>query len=353
MFAIGSHTSYGGTGEAGVGDVHHLVYHTACDTCQSRQELEEDTDNPGHWYCRQCWIKWGQGKGVSDVHHLVYHTCDTCQSRQELEEDVDNPGRWYCRQCWVKWGLDQQSRTVNTASANVEDRSTSPTKRAKLSSSAAPRGYTNASARSACNAVAEDSSAIKQTYADCLRDCDKSTYGIPEQAFQRPNGWADKKGAAAEATIELLSKLQPTTDNLNYNSSSSEDDIPGAAPQPPKVGLSRGEKTFIRALPYCIPLDAGFHVTPKNGSGICFCPCGPNLRPWRGDHNIIMNRDQECSKASFTPNALMDHLKKKGGKFREHDIKGKVVERGVWDIYHHAAEVYLKVLYTDWHGQGK
>jgi len=206
--------------------------------------------------------------------------------------------------------------------------------------------------------IPETEDAYKQAYSDCLRDCDKPTYPVSRQAHQMRMGWTKSKAAAVEATIKQLSNI-PRSDNDDGDNgyddgySSSDDSYPpgpGASYGKNKLqkGLTPGEIKFIRALQCCPPLDAGFQVVRSLSSKICYCPCGPNVEPWRKKHGILLGG--ECAKSNFTPNYLMDHLKMQGGVYEEKE-RGRKVQRPLRDIYHYATKVYLQHLYRDWNGK--
>ena len=197
---------------------------------------------------------------------------------------------------------------------------------------------------SACKiSIPPDEQANKDAFLSCLRDIDRSLDYINEQAHQWPDGWDKKKRDAAEKTIQALSNLPRQDDN--YDDSDESDPFGRTTNPATTVGLSVAEKNFINALPSCIPLSSGFLVIRPNASNICWCPCGPNLKPWRDSFRLYVT--YICDNHKFTPNALMDHLKKGGGCYEE---KKKFVPLG--DIYHHATKLYLQNLFADWFGKG-
>ena len=201
--------------------------------------------------------------------------------------------------------------------------------------------------------IPETEEDYKNEYINCLRKCDQGLFGVSNQAHQVPrNNWNKMKRIAVDQTLQKLSSIQRTNNNnMNDQYYSSDESVPpgNSGQRGPSTGLTSGEKKFITAFQHCLPLNAGFHCLRK--SKICYCPCGPNLEPWRKKHNIF-GVDRKCTQASFEPNALMDHLKKEGGVFEETE-KGRNVTRPLCDIFHYAARVYLEFLYADWHGKGK
>lgn len=142
--------------------------------------------------------------------------------------------------------------------------------------------------------------ANKAAYVECLRECDQELFNVSNQAHEVPRpGWDEMKQNAVEQTLKELEhiKRQDYNDNEEYYSSSDESLPPGCSgsPKKPSTGLTQGEIKFITAFQYCLPLNAGFQVL--RGSGICYCPCGPNLGPWRSKHEIFC--DRICTKKSF------------------------------------------------------
>lgn len=215
----------------------------------------------------------------------------------------------------------------------------------------------------------EEEVANRKAFEDCLRDIDKAVsvwklaHQIPKDRWNEEVGrfetWDERKKHAMEATIESISKAlmsgEITRSNQTQddsNSDSSDATYPPRASRSKTIGkqLSPTEESFIKALPYCLPLDRGFHVTDKVASKICYCPCGPNVAPWRAAHHVSL--DGDCAKYSFQPNWLMDHLKMEGGVFEEREQKKKV-KRDLRCMYHYAAAEYLRKLYADWHVDGK
>jgi hypothetical protein len=218
--------------------------------------------------------------------------------------------------------------------------------------------------------VSEEEVANRKAFEDCLRDIDKAVpvwklaHQLPKDRWNEEESkfesWNERKKCAMEATIESISKdlmsgkiARPHQGQNECDSDSSDATYPPRAGRTDKTNgkqLSPMEESFIKALPYCLPLDRGFHVTEFSASEICYCPCGPNVEPWRKAHQVFPN---VCDKTKrFQPNALMDHLKKEGGVYEEREQKKKV-KRDLHCMYHYAAAEYLRLLYADWHGKGK
>ena len=218
--------------------------------------------------------------------------------------------------------------------------------------------------------VTEEERANKKAFEDCLRDIDKAlpvwklAHQLPRDRWNenesKTETWNQREKNAVDATIKSLGKdlmsgriTGPGQSQYECESDSSSDDSypPGASRQKtPQRDLFTMEKRFIIALPHCLPLNRGFHLTEFRASEICYCPCGPNVKPWRENNQIEL--DEDCDqKKKFQPNDLMDHLRKEGGVYEEKE-QGKKVKRDLNCMYHHATEVYLRNLYKDWHGTG-
>jgi hypothetical protein len=193
----------------------------------------------------------------------------------------------------------------------------------------------------------------KDAFLACLREMDRSLDGVSEQAHQLPKGWDERKQSAVEKTLQELAKIPRASMNDDDEESEDSDPFGRTTISAPTVGLSLDEKKFIEALPFCIPLDSGFHVVRPNASEICHCPCGPNLQPWRQRYTLHISHICGKNTKKFTPNALMDHLKVEGGCY-EAKTQGMVgkVQYPLNDIYHHATRTYLQHLYGDWFKKG-
>jgi len=218
----------------------------------------------------------------------------------------------------------------------------------------------------------EEEEANRIAFKNCLREMDKDL-PVCKMAYQNPRErwneeehkfetWIEKERNAALATIASINKdlesgiitkpNQSLSNHYECDSDSSDDYPPGVSHNStPQRGLSPMEMRFINALPYCLPLNRGFHVDDSFGSEICYCPCAINVGPWRSKHEINFDDDQICKhKERFGPNALMAHLYSESNIL---DEKGQLVTtKSLRCIYHYAAAMYLRLLYTDWHGEG-
>ena len=190
----------------------------------------------------------------------------------------------------------------------------------------------------------------RDQYIAAIRDQDKSTTHVPLQAFIVKEGHneIEQRKAAARKVLEELQKLtSDPTGGCQYDTSDSEDDyVQAPAKQNKGPVLTQTHRNFILALPYCVPLDAGFNVVSCRigDDKHCSCPCGRMLKPWREQLGILFDSNEECKATSFAPNDLLDHLKEEGGVYTTK--RGFIPLR---DIYHHGARLYLKYLYSDWH----
>ena len=209
--------------------------------------------------------------------------------------------------------------------------------------------------------VTEEEQANRKAFEDCLRDMDKAlpvwklAHQLPmdrrnEKENSKVETWNERETYAMEATITSISEdLMSGRISRTWQSQDSDSDDESYPPRQktsPK-DLSPMEKRFIEALPRCIPLNRGFHVTVFAASEICYCPCGPNVEPWRNQNKIFIDACKQ--KKRFQPNDLMDHLRKEGGVYEEKE-QGKKVKRPLKCLYHYAAGEYLRILYADWHG---
>ena len=214
---------------------------------------------------------------------------------------------------------------------------------------------------SANDDVTEEEHANRKAFEDCLRDMDKAlpvwklAHQLPmdrrnEKENSKVETWNERETYAMEATITSISEdLVSGRISRTWQSQDSDSDDESYPPRQktsPK-DLSPMEKRFIEALPRCIPLNRGFHVTVFAASEICYCPCGPNVEPWRNQNKIFIDACKQ--KKRFQPNDLMDHLRKEGGVYEEKE-QGKKVKRPLKCLYHYAAGEYLRILYADWHG---
>ena len=136
--------------------------------------------------------------------------------------------------------------------------------------------------------------ANKAAYVECLREVDQELFHVSNQAHEVPRpGWDEMKQNAVENTLKELEHIKRQDYNDNEEYYSSDESLPpgcSGSPKKPSTGLTQGEIRFIKALPHCLPLNAGFHVLQVQGSRICYCPCGPNLGPWRSKHKIFCDR---------------------------------------------------------------
>ena len=166
---------------------------------------------------------------------------------------------------------------------------------------------------------------------------------VSEPAHQIPSGWDEKSQAAAEKTIQNLVSIERVKSQY-YDDDDSDDSLPPgcAHNSTPEIGLSLDEKRFIRALP---SWSQGFPQHARNRRNRR-CPCGPSLKDWRKQLNLHI--DVNCGKntKNFTPDGLIEHLKKEGGCYNE-KIRGKMESVGLKDIYHHATKIYLQNLYSN------
>ena len=88
--------------------------------------------------------------------------------------------------------------------------------------------------------IPETEEAHRAAYVECLRECDKEIFGVPNQAHQEPGRfrwkeWNKKKQAAVQSTLEEMTKIKLREHNKNSqycsSSESEEIDYPGGGGQ--------------------------------------------------------------------------------------------------------------------------
>jgi len=123
--------------------------------------------------------------------------------------------------------------------------------------------------------------------------------------------------------------------------------------------LDPGIVNFIKALPFCVPLYAGFHTINvfANSDECCYCPCARQLKRWRAKHNLhgITECDRGGSsrpKGVYKPQALMAHLEVKSGRSNgSNQLESchfhSIVWYFMWKVYedHWAPGIHHKGLY--------
>ena len=139
------------------------------------------------------------------------------------------------------------------------------------------------------------------------------------------NEWMEHKKEAAEIVIERYrdeQKKSAENEALFSDSDSSEDVslfVDGARPcgvsDNYATQLDPGFMKFMRALPYNVVFDVGFHMIGlhQKDEEACYCPCSKmQMVKWRtnfGVENVEKKVDKdECVNKIYTPKALMDHL---------------------------------------------
>jgi hypothetical protein len=96
---------------------------------------------------------------------------------------------------------------------------------------------------------------------------------------------------------------------------------------------------FIEALPECLPLTLGFHIS-LGSDDFCFCPCGKRMRTWRAQFRLSVPECQGSNKGGTggraqhggkAPKALLCHV----------DAKQSCV-------WHWIVGTYLRILYKEY-----
>ena len=124
----------------------------------------------------------------------------------------------------------------------------------------------------------EEEEANRIVFRDCLRETDKGlpvwkgAYQLPRERWNEKEHkletWTEMEQNAAIATIasineDLRSGIIAKPNHYECDSDSSDDDYPPGVSHhnlPQQQDLSLMEMRFINALPYCLPLNCGFHV---------------------------------------------------------------------------------------------
>ena len=209
----------------------------------------------------------------------------------------------------------------------------------------------------------EEERANRKAFEDCLGDIWKAlpvsilAHQLPMDRWNEKENkvetWNEREKRAAEATIESIGEelMSGRITRAECESDSDESEIYPPRQKTSLKDLSPMERRFIEALPRCLPLNHGFHVTNFAANDICYCPCGPKVDPWREKHQIFLD-DNDC-RESFQPNGLVAHLRTVGGVYLSEKEQRKKVKRYLKCMYHYATAVYLRFLYGDWHGPSK
>jgi hypothetical protein len=156
------------------------------------------------------------------------------------------------------------------------------------------------------------------------------------------NQWLEHKKKSADILIENYREdLRKQMENQAYDSASSDESsmfVDGARPigAPDPSQLDPGFVKFMKALPYNVIFDVGFHMIGlhQRDEESCFCPCSKmKMMKWRrnfGIENVEKKSEKDdCSNKFYSPKALMDHLS------------------AIGTYLHRAIRNYLEILYKE------
>ena len=170
--------------------------------------------------------------------------------------------------------------------------------------------------------------------------------------------WLEHKKKAANIVIEKKrNEFRKQVQDRDYDSDSSDDMSmfvngarPIGAPADYATQLDPGFVKFMKALPYNVVFDVGFHMIGmhQKDEESCFCPCSKmKMIKWRTNFGVEhiekkVERD-ECLNRVYTPNALMDHLSSIG-TYLHIAIRDylEIVYKEFWD-YHTSHKALYKV----------
>eukprot|EP00979_Chaetoceros_neogracilis_P007169 scaffold1501_cov293-Chaetoceros_neogracile.AAC.2 len=175
-----------------------------------------------------------------------------------------------------------------------------------------------------------------------------------------PFDWMQKKITASKQALDKINaEIEVLDSNRNEAYSDSEDSFQPAYHEPAKASGTAspaGLEDFVSSLPYCILLDQGFLMwgIHPDDEKYCFCPCSKMMQKWRNNFDLCLQKKTIDNCDSFrqnTPNAFMDHLKKKKIGENESAFLHKAVYyyllnlyKNYWDHVHRG--VHHKGLYA-------
>jgi hypothetical protein len=147
------------------------------------------------------------------------------------------------------------------------------------------------------------------------------TYHVPTDIFDRTNRATASTVRFLDA-IMLQMKIQEQNDNDDDDvSDDSEDSDTGDWVHQDVIrktkttdeeyeAIKARYKTFIDALPYCVPLDFGFMVEKNQDNKFCSCPCQVNRYQFFCQmFGINIHIENNCGITKFyTPHSLYNHL---------------------------------------------
>eukprot|EP00956_Cyclotella_meneghiniana_P004100 scaffold4989_cov64-Cyclotella_meneghiniana.AAC.1 len=296
---------------------------------------------------------WGN-RGRDDHRHQQRH--DHYNDRRYCYDDRSNrKNQDVSHRYYDDRGHQQHNHTRNNGGNNYSHQNQNSNRKrdAPYSSDyrAATKRPSNTSYRNHDNGLTSQEHQIKMQ----IQDSGVCVNYMSRQAFQRPEGWDEKLQKAVESTIvKVLAEIKKKNEGNGTGSVDSYSDSDEDGPNYTPVGVSerapdeniahRDIINFIRQLASCHQMMAGFHVDKlfeKDLDKICVCPCSK--------YGLGIDDLPKCDSISFKPSGLMNHLKKKGGLYSAKENR-KLKEFSLECKYHYAANVFLREVYADYHG---
>ena len=155
--------------------------------------------------------------------------------------------------------------------------------------------------------------------------------------FDYPPDFLNRCKLAVEETLSDLPRMLQHRHHEEAHESD-DDDSSNDSPIPNMVNISQrgaGNTTdqyapFIKALPDCVGLFFGFHVSPVRASQFksCYCPCNKKMETWRklfGLTNVTMCTTSKGSDKPYTDLGLVAHLEQKANGCIYHDLVLKFI----------------------------
>jgi hypothetical protein len=161
----------------------------------------------------------------------------------------------------------------------------------------------------------------QQLFLDCLVLIWHKEIFIPVRLLEDYSDEAHQ--SAIDVAIEFSKTHQEQEEQFDHDSSENEDDY-GHIMNPFKVMIV--SNNFLQTLPGCPPIHWPSEML--NDPKLCFCPCSPITKPWRGKKKVSIHPNHGCKTKNMTPVQDLNHL----------EIEG--------DSTHKAILVYLNKLAT-------
>jgi len=155
-----------------------------------------------------------------------------------------------------------------------------------------------------------------------------------------PINWEEYQNNAVNGALSHVHgyiKSQIQDRGRDENSTDSEEDMPCSDTYDPVLIY----ESLARALPYCFPMEVGFHTTLMDSRGNenwCYCPLGRHMKPFR---ELFGMRDlpewEVCKfKAKKAPHEFLKHVQQQSTNDYSHRV--------LWE--------YLEELFSNYHAKG-